>query len=299
MKIFVTGATGFIGSAIVQELSRAGHRVLGLARSDAAAATLTAAGAEVHRGDLTDTASLRAGAAACEAVVHTGFIHDFANFAAVCEVDRRAIEAIGDELAGSSRPMLVAAGVALSRGEGIITEGDGVSGSRDAIPRIATELACEGLAARGVGVGVLRLPPTVHGEGDHGFMPMLIDVARRRGASAYVGAGRNRWPAVHRCDVASLVRLALATPFAPGARFHAVAEQGVAFEAIAQVIGRRLRVPVVSKSPAEAEAHFGWLAHFAALDCPASSERTRERLGWTPVGPGLLADLDGPAYFAG
>lgn len=298
MKIFVTGASGFIGSAIVQELSRAGHRVLGFARSDKAAAAVAAAGAEVHRGDLEDLASLRAGAAACDGVIHTGFIHDFTRYKAVCEADRRAIEALGAELAGSQRPLLVSSGAVLPRDKTLITEDDRVTSGPDELPRAATELACDELAAAGVRVGVLRFPPTVHGEGDHGFVPMLIDLARTQGASAYIGDGQNLWPAVHRFDAATLARLAIDHPFTPGTRFHAVAEEGVPFKAIAEVIGRRLQVPIVSKPPADAAAHFGWFAHFAALDRPVSSERTRQRLGWTPVQPGLIADLDRPPYFA-
>ncbi|MFY0539875.1 SDR family oxidoreductase [Nannocystis pusilla] len=297
MKIFVTGATGFIGSAIVQELLRAGHRVLGLARSDAAAAAVTAAGAEAHRGDLVDAASLRAGAAASDAVVHTGFIHDFTRYKEVCATDRHVIAALGAALVGTQRPLLVSSGVVLPGGKTGVTEDDRATASPDALPRVATELACDELAARGVHVGVLRFP-TVHGEGDHGFVPMLIELARKQGASAYVGEGQNLWPAVHRFDAATLTRLALAQPFAPGTRFHVVAEEGVPFKAIAEAIGRRLQVPVVSKSPADAAAHFGWFAHFAALDCRASSKRTRETLGWTPVQPDLLADLDRPPYFA-
>lgn len=298
MKIFVTGATGFIGSAIVQELLRAGHRVLGLARSDAAAAAVAAAGAEPHRGDLEDAASLRAAAAASDATVHTGFIHDFTRYKEVCDTDRRVIEALGAALVGTQRPLLVASGVVLPGRKTGVTEDDRATASPDALPRVATELACDELAARGVHVGVLRFPPTVHGEGDHGFVPMLIDLARKQGASAYIGEGQNLWPAVHRFDAATLARLALAQPFAPGTRFHVVAEEGVPFKAIAEVIGRRLQVPVISKTPAEAAAHFGWFAHFAALDCRASSKRTRETLGWTPVQPDLLADLDRPPYFA-
>lgn len=297
MKIFVTGATGFIGSAVVQELLRAGHRVLGLARSDAAAAAVAAAGAEAHRGDLTDPDSLRAGAAACDGVIHTGFIHDFANFKAVCDTDRQVVAALGAALAGSQRPLLVSSGVALPGSGGVVTEDDRVDVARDHIPRVVTELACDELAARGVRVGVLRFPPTVHGAGDHGFVPLLIDTARRQGASAYLGEGQNRWPAVHRLDAATLVRSAIAHPFTPGTRFHVVAEAGVPFRAIAEIIGKRLQLPVVARAPAEASDHFGWFAHFAGLDRPASSQRTRDALGWAPVQPELLADLDSPAYF--
>jgi len=299
MRVFITGATGFIGSAIVQELLAAGHQVLGLARSDAAAASLAAAGAQVHRGDLQDVATLRRGAAASDGVIHLGFIHDFANFAAVCDTDRRAVEALGDELGGSDRPLLVASGVAVPIHAGVVTEADRPAYEPGAMPRVATERAVDALAERGVRVGVLRFAPTVHGDGDHGFVPMLIDLARTRGVSAYVGDGANRWPAVHRLDAAHLGRLALEHAFAPGTRFHAVAEEGVPFRAIAEVIARRLGVPAVAKAPAAAAEHFGWFAPFAALDRPASSQRTRDLLGWRPIQPDLLADLDRPAYFRG
>lgn len=292
MRIFVTGASGFIGSAVVRELHRAGHRVLGLARSDTAAAAITAAGAEVHRGDVTDPASLAAGAAACDGVIHLGFIHDFSQFVAVCETDRRAIEALGGALAGTDRPLLIASGTALPATAGPVTEADRAGSGPQEIPRVATEHAADALAARGIRAGLLRFPPTVHGAGDHGFVPMLIDLARKTGVAAWIGDGGNRWPAVHRADAADLARRAVEHAFEPGTRFHVVAEEGIAFRAIAEVIARKLGVPAEPR-PAE---HFDWFAHFAALDRPASSAATRTRLGWTPVGPGLLADLDA-AYF--
>jgi nucleoside-diphosphate-sugar epimerase len=294
MRVFVTGASGFVGSAVVNELLAAGHTVLGLARSDAAAASLKAAGADVHRGDLEDLASLQSGADASDGVIHTGFIHDFARFKEVCEVDRRAILAIGDALAGSDRPFLVTSGTGLVSPGRLATEADApVPGPN---PRLASEEAAASAAALGVRVSVIRLSPSVHGDGDHGFVPMLIGIARDKGVSAYPGDGANRWTAVHRLDAARLFRLALEKASA-GARFHGVAEEGIAFRDIAEVIGRRLNIPVVAKSSEEAAVHFGWFAHFAALDCSASAARTRETLGWVPTQPGLLADLDRDQYF--
>ncbi len=298
MRVFVTGATGFIGSAVVQELLGAGHQVLGLARSEAGAQALAAAGAQVHRGDVEDLDSLRRGAAAAEGVVHTAFIHDFANFQAVCETDRRAVEALGAALVGSDRPLIVASGTALITPGRLATEEEASVLTVHDFPRVATEEAVRAVAGRGVRAALVRLSPSVHGAGDHGFVPMLIGIARATGVSAYVGEGLNRWTAVHRLDAAHLFRLALEQGVA-GARYHGADEEGIAFRDIAAAIGKGLNLPVVSKSPAGAAAHFGAFAAFTQLDGPASSARTRQRLGGHPTQPGLLAVLaQSGSYFA-
>ena len=291
MKTFVTGATGFIGSAIVRELIDAGHQVLGLARSDAGAKSLIAAGAQVHRGDLEDLESLRTGAAMSDAVIHTAFIHDFSKFAANCEIDKRALDALGSALEGSERPLLVTSGMATTAQGRLATEDDDPSPE---FPR-ASEATAEALVKRGVRASVVRLPQ-VHDTVKQGLVTYAIALAREKGVSAYVGDGLNRWAAVHLVDAAHLYRLALEKQEA-GARYHAVAEEGVPARDIAEAIGRGLKVPVVSKSPEEAAAHFGWLGTFAGLDLTGSSLQTQRRLGWRPTGPGLIADLDHMRYF--
>jgi nucleoside-diphosphate-sugar epimerase len=294
MRIFITGATGFIGSAIVSEFINAGHQVLGLARSEKGAASLAAAGADAHRGSLEDLDSLRSGAAKSDGVIHTAFIHDFSNYAAAAEADARAIDTLGTALAGAGRPFIVTSGTLVLERQGpLATEKDE---SMPNFPR-KSEAAGLALASRGMRASILRLPPSVHGDGDHGFVPHLIAIAREKGVSAYVGDGLNRWPAVHRLDAAHLYRLTIEKGSA-GARYHGVADTGVPFREIAEVIGRRLNVPVVSKSAEEAVDHFGWIGHFVSMDSPASSDETQQQLGWRPTHASLIPDIDRPIYFA-
>jgi nucleoside-diphosphate-sugar epimerase len=299
MRVFVTGATGFIGSAIVGELLSARHQVLGLARSDAAADTLAGLGVEACRGELSDTDSLAAGARVSDGVIHTAYNHDWSTPREVAaETDRRAVEALAGALEGSAKPFVLASGtlmLALLAPGRIATEADAHASA--AIPRAASELAVQAAAGRGVRASVVRLSPTVHGAGDHQFVPTLIDIARRTGVAAFVGDGANRWPAVHRLDAARLFRLALEKA-APGARLHGVAEEGVPMRAIAQTIGTALSLPVTSLTADEAQAHFGWLAPFVAMDNPTSSAITRRSLGWRPREPGLLTDMRDGGYFS-
>jgi nucleoside-diphosphate-sugar epimerase len=296
MRVFLTGATGFIGSAIVPELIKAGHQVLGLTRSDPGARSLIAAGAEVHRGSLEDPESLRSGAAQSDGVIHCAFDHtafgasDFSKFKQVCEQDRRAIESLGDALRGSDRPLVITSGTAM--GSAV----PGQPSTEDHFdpdhpnPRRLSEVAGTAVLERGVNVSVVRLPQ-VHDTVKQGLITYAVQVAREKGASAYIGEGLNRWPAAHVLDVARLYRLALEKHEA-GSRYNAVAEEGISMRKIAEVIGKGLKVPVVSISQEEAQAHFGWLAMFAGFDMPASSVQTRQRLGWRPTGPGLIADLE-------
>ncbi len=292
MRVFITGATGFIGSAIVQELLGAGHEVLGLARSDASAQALVAAGAQAQRGDLDDLDSLRSGVSASDGVIHAGFNHDMSKFAENCELDRVAIETLGAALEGTDRPLLVTGGIALLA-QGTATE-DMAPPANPLLPRVSEQTALA-LVSRGVRASVVRLPQ-VHDTFKQGLVTYLIAVAREKGVSAYVGDGLNRWPAAHVLDTARLYRLVLEKQQA-GDRYHAVAEEGVPLRDIAEVIGQGLKVPVVSLSPAEAGPHFGFLGGFAGLDMPASSALTQERLGWHPTGPGMIADLEQMRYF--
>ncbi|AMR26483.1 3-beta hydroxysteroid dehydrogenase [Hymenobacter psoromatis] len=286
MRVFVTGASGFVGSAVVQELLGAGHQVLGLARSEEAAQALIAAGAEAHRGSLDDLDSLRRGAAAADGVIHLAYNHNFAEYEAAGQTDQLAIQALGEALAGSDRPMLVTGGLAgFSLGRAA-TEEDPAPTS----PRLSEPTALA-LAAKGVRASVVRLAPSVHDRNDHGFVPVLIDIARQTGVAAYVGDGNNRWPAVHRLDAARLFRLALEQGVG-GVSYHGAADEGIPMRDIAAVIGRHLNLPVVSKTPEEAAAHFGWMARFVGLDMPATSALTQQRLSWHPTQPGLLADLE-------
>ena len=294
MRVFVTGATGFIGSAIIPELIKAGHQAIGLTRSDAGAQALAAAGADAHRGDLEDLESLRDGAAKSDGVIHCAFDHDFSNFAANCEKDGRAIDALGAALAGSGRPLLITSGTGMGNAEPGQPAREDIFDPDHANPRKASELAGVAASKAGANVSVVRLPQ-VHDPVKQGLISPLVALAREKGVSAYVGDGLNRWPAAHVLDVARLYRLALEKGEA-GARYNAVAEEGVAVRDIAEVIGRGLNVPVVAMSATDANAHFGWLAMFVGVDMPASSAQTRERLNWHPTGPGLIADLEQMRY---
>jgi nucleoside-diphosphate-sugar epimerase len=295
MRVFVTGATGFIGSALVRELLEAGHEVLGLARSDQAASAVAAAGAKVHRGDIGDLDSLRSGAAESDGVVHTAFNHDFSvSRLDASAADRLAVEAMSEVLVGTDRPIVIASGTA-GLSPGCVATEQTVPAS-DAVGRHAVEEAVVSFLGRGVRPAVVRFPPTVHGRGDHGFIARLIDIAKNKGVSGYPGDGLNRWPAVHRLDAAHLFRLAVESAPA-GARLHGVGEEGIPVKQIAEVIGRRLGLPAVSIPPEELAGHFGFLGPFFALDCPASSALTQQLLGWHPAQPGLIAELEQGHYF--
>ena len=290
MRVFVTGATGFVGSAVVQELLTHGHEVLGLSRSEPGAAQLRAAGAQVVRGVLEDVDVLTRTAAVADGVIHTAFNHDFSRFAENCELDRRAIEALGQGLAGSGKPLLVTSGTARLAPGRLAVETDLPAEGVDGYPRVSESTAA-GLLAKGVKASTVRLAPSTHGPGDHGFVPMLIDIARRTGVSAYIEDGENRWSGVHRLDAARAFRLALERGVG-GERYHAIAEEGVPFREIAAAIGEGLGLPVESR-PAE---HFGWFAMFAGMDAATSSAWTRETLGWAPREAGLLADIASAGY---
>lgn len=294
MRVFVTGASGFIGSALVSELLSHGHQVLGLARSDAGAVALEAAGAQVQRGALDDLDSLRAGAQASEGVAHLAFQHDFSDYAGAMRLDAGAVATFGEVLAGTGRPLVIASGIlGLAPGR-VATENDVADSAINARAQSAADTVA--LARQGVRSSVVRLAPTVHGQGDHGFVRTLIEIARQKGQSGYIGDGQNRWPAVHRQDAARLFRLALESAPA-GSVLHGVAEEGLSARTIAETIGRHLKVPTVSVAPEDMDAHFGWIGRFFSLDAPASNVLTRERLGWQPTHTTLMEDLERGDYF--
>ena len=299
MRVFVTGASGWVGSHVVKELLSHGHTVVGLARSEENAAALKAAGAEVHRGSLEDAQSIREGARTCDGVIHCGFVHDFARFEQSCATDRQVVHTVGDALAGSGKPFIATFGTL-----GTLVTPAGRTGTEEDPNqtegmmgmRAVNEENVLALAAKGVRASLIRLPPTVHGTGDHGFVPTLISFARKNGVAAYIGEGRNRWPAVHVKDAARLYRLALEKGQA-GSRFHAIADEGVPTRDIAEAIGRALGVPAESRTAEEAGPLLNFLAHFFAMDAPSSSKLTQQRLGWKPVEAGLLEDLAQGHYF--
>lgn len=293
MRIFVTGSTGFVGSAVVRELLDHGHSVLGLVRSDASAQKLAKTGATVFRGDLEDLESLKSGAASCDAVIHTGFNHDFSKFAENCEKDRLAIEAMGSVLVGSNRPFIVTSGIALLRAERPVVETDTVG---EDTPRKASDEAVAKIAAQGVNASLMRLPPSVHGPGDHGFIPILINLAREKGFAACIDDGENHWAAVHRLDAAKAYRLAIEQG-ALNRVYHAVGEGAIAFADIAHTISEGLGVPLKSLTMEQAKDYFTWFTHFAAIDCRASSAMTQKSLGWKPDEVGLITDMKNAGYF--
>jgi nucleoside-diphosphate-sugar epimerase len=295
MRVFVTGASGFVGSAIVKELLQAGHQVLGMVRTDDAASALIKAGVKAHQGNLDDLDSIKKGAAHCDAVIHTAFNHDFSRYKENCENDRKVILALGEALAGSGRPLVVTSGIGLLKYDRPVTEND-TPPSSDVVPRAATDEAANAVAKQGVNTYIVRLPATVHGPGDHGFIPIVIGMAKEKGQSVYIGEGQNRWPAVHRLDAAVLYRLIIVKQ--PEQKvFHAVAEEGISFKQIATAIGQGLQIPTVSKEGQDAAAHFNWFTHFAGINCAASSEQSRKTLGWEPSQPGLFDDLVPGIYF--
>jgi len=290
MKIFVTGASGFVGSAVVKDLLLAGHTVLGLVRSKQGAEKLAALGAEVLLGDINDAEIITKGAKACNAIIHTAFNHDFTQYKASCEADRKVINHFAEALAGTDKPLVVTSGVALLGYNREVNELDVLPAGADKIPRAASEEAANEAITKGINAYIVRLSPTVHDKGDHGFVPMIIDMAREKKESAYVGDGANVWPAVHRRDAATLYRLIVEQQPAQKV-FHAVAESGVPFRLIAETLGEGLKLSAISKTGDEVNEHFGWLAHFAAVNCPCSSKLTRKVLGWQPTGIDLIADI--------
>ncbi|WP_295772190.1 SDR family oxidoreductase [uncultured Mucilaginibacter sp.] len=297
MKIFVTGASGFVGSAIVNDLIQHGHQVLGLVRSDKGAEQVKAAGAEVLIGDVNNPDHLKQGISVCDAVIHTAFNHDFLQYKASCEADKIVIQTMGDLLAGTNKPLVITSGVGLLNYNRLVTEDDALPAGSDVIPRAASEEAAAQVATKGVNVYIVRLPPSVHGAGDYGFVPMVINMARDKGESAYVGDGNNRWPAVSRTDAASVYRLIVEKQ--PQLKvFHAVGEEGIPFKEIATVIANGLNLPLVNKNGDDIAAHFGWFSHFASINCPSDSIKTREALNWKPQGPGLLEDIATAGYLS-
>ncbi|MDV6168233.1 SDR family oxidoreductase [Flavobacterium sp. DG1-102-2] len=295
MRVFVTGASGFVGSAVVNELVSAGHKVLGLVRSESNAKKLEDAGAEACLGDVNDLDAIKKCAAECDAVIHTAFNHDFSQYNASCEADRKVIEAFGDALLGTDKPLVITSGIGLLRLDRLVTEDDSLSVSSDVIPRAASEEAAKATTKKGVNTYVVRLPPTVHGAGDYGFVYFTITMAKANGKSAYIGNGSNQWPAVHRLDAAKVYRLIVEQKLEQKT-FHPVAEQGIPFKDIAETIGRGLNLPTVSLTQDEAEKHFTWFTHFAAMDVAASGEKTRRILGWEPTNIDLISDMEA-SYF--
>jgi nucleoside-diphosphate-sugar epimerase len=291
MRVFVTGASGFVGSAVVSELLSNRIEVMGLVRTEANALKLRETGATALLGDVNDLELITGAARECDAVIHTAFNHDFTRYKENCEADRRVITAFGDALAWTDKPLVITSGIGLLKANGILNEDDVLPGGSDVIPRAASEEAGAAAAAKGVEVYVVRLPPTVHGAGDHGFVPMVINLAKEKGKSAYIVTGQNRWPAVHRFDAASLYTAIVQKR--PSLKvFHAVAEEGVPFKDIAGVIGSNLNLPVESLAPEEAAAHFTWFSHFAGIDCPSSAEKTKAALDWEPKHTALLKDME-------
>jgi nucleoside-diphosphate-sugar epimerase len=295
MRVFVTGASGFVGSAVVNELLSAGHSVLGLVRADDAVIKLKQIGADAFQGNVNDLDVIAKCAAECDAVIHTAFNHDFSRYKQNCEDDRRVIEAFGNALQGTDKPLVVTSGVGLLQLGRVVDENDTMPANSDEIPRAASEEAAIDAAAKGVKAYIVRLPPTVHGAGDHGFVPMVIGIDKEKGKSGYIGNGLNRWPAVHRFDAAKIYRL-IVEKQPKQSVFHAVAEEGINFIDIAQAISKGLQVPLVSLTPDEAKEHFTWFAHFASFNSPSSSRITRDTLGWQPTEIGLLQDIE-ESYF--